>query len=343
MGMKAKSFILLLYGSILMRSASTFRMSTIRSRSRSFFCSKGILFESFSSYSGTLDALEAEKDEAVAEEDYLRAAKLKSQIDAIKQQQQCISSGLMLHVERAIPLHNGDVRFPPMDEVPCFLWGVPRLKKLVKPPDADILWQWHEELGYLDADPSWAELWPSASSLAAVLVDRQEIVRNQSVADLGCGLGVAGLTAAALGASSVLLMDKEPYALHCAMSTAALNQLSEYVEATIVDWSANETQDPHRSSATIALASDVLYDLDAVRGLVDLVCIVLKQPGGRLWVTDPELERVRGLRETFLKALEDRGATTSVTALPIAPVYSSNYSERGNPERTVLIEALWHS
>jgi predicted nicotinamide N-methyase len=210
---------------------------------------------------------------------------------------------------------------------------------MVKPPDADTLWQWYEEMGNLEADPSWAEVWPSAASLAAALVSKQASLKNCRVFELGSGLGIAGLTAASLGASSVVLMDREPFALHCAMASAALNQL-ENVQAAVVDWSTPQFQDDYGQSADIVLCSDVLYDADTVVSLAALVASLMR-PGGRVWVTDPSRERVDGVRGKFVQALEAQGATVLVTALPPAPVYHSCYTETSQPEQTVLIEALW--
>jgi predicted nicotinamide N-methyase len=290
------------------------------------------------SASPKLETLIQEKLKAVAEEDYLRAAELKQQIDAIQQQQSQDGSSLMLSQDGAIILHRGDYRFPPMSEVPCTLKGT-SLQKMVKPPDADTLWQWYEEMGNLEADPSWAEVWPSAASLAAALVSKRLLVQNCRVFELGSGLGIAGLTAASLGASSVVLMDREPFALHCAMSSAALNQL-ENVQAAVVDWSSPQFRDDYGQSADIVLCSDVLYDADTVVALGRLVASLMRS-GGRVWVTDPSRERVAGVRDKFVQALEAQGATVSVTALPPAPVYHSCYTETSQPEQTVLIEALW--
>lgn len=290
------------------------------------------------STSPKLETLIQEKLKAVSDEDYLRAAELKQQIDAIQQQQSQDGSSLMLNLDGAITLHRGDYRFPPMSEVPCTLKGT-SLQKMVKPPDADMLWQWYEEMGNLDADPSWAEVWPSAASLAAALVAKEELVKNCRVFELGSGLGIAGLTAASLGASSVVLMDREPFALHCAMSSAALNQLKN-VQAAVVDWSSPQFQDDYGQSADIVLCSDVLYDAETVVSLAALVASLMR-PGGRVWVTDPSRERVAGVRDKFVQGLEAQGATVSVTALPPAPVYHSCYTETSQPEQTVLIEALW--
>lgn len=43
-------------------------------------------------------------------------------------------------------------------------------------------------------------MWPSSIALAACILSRPELVRGKKVADIGCGLGLAGLAAAMAGA-----------------------------------------------------------------------------------------------------------------------------------------------
>ena len=63
-------------------------------------------------------------------------------------------------------------------------------------------------------------MWPAAANLAALIARSPELVRGLRVCELGSGLGVAGLSAAKAGATTVTLVDREALALHCAMSTA---------------------------------------------------------------------------------------------------------------------------
>jgi predicted nicotinamide N-methyase len=63
-------------------------------------------------------------------------------------------------------------------------------------------------------------VWPAAANLAALIARSPELVRGLRVCELGSGLGVAGLSAAKAGATTVTLVDREALALHCAMSTA---------------------------------------------------------------------------------------------------------------------------
>lgn len=48
-------------------------------------------------------------------------------------------------------------------------------------------------------DPYWCDLWPSGIFMAEELLARPELVRGQRVCEIGCGLGLAGLAAAAAG------------------------------------------------------------------------------------------------------------------------------------------------
>ncbi|KAL4440324.1 hypothetical protein ABPG75_003325 [Micractinium tetrahymenae] len=79
--------------------------------------------------------------------------------------------------------------------------------------------------GQNDRDPYWCEPWPSALAMSAELLQRPQLVAGKRVCELGCGLGLAGLAAAAAGAAEVVLLDREPLALQCALLNAALNGL----------------------------------------------------------------------------------------------------------------------
>ena len=83
-------------------------------------------------------------------------------------------------------LHEGSVALPPLIEMP----GYPLpLEAIVKPPDADTLWQWQESKGMTDADSSWASVWPAAASLAAHIAADPALVRGRAVVERGLGLG----------------------------------------------------------------------------------------------------------------------------------------------------------
>ena len=114
-------------------------------------------------------------------------------------------------------IHAGSASLPPLVQVPG---GFLPLMAVVKPPDADVLWQWEQSRGNMEADTSWASVWPAAANLAALIARTPELVRGLRVCELGSGLGVAGLSAAKAGATTVTLVDREALALHCAMSTA---------------------------------------------------------------------------------------------------------------------------
>ena len=96
--------------------------------------------------------------------------------------------------------------------------------------------------------PYWAELWPAATALAEALPD----VAGLRVVELGCGLGVPSLVAAARGAE-VTATDWSDDAIELLRANAERNGLA--LAAEVRDW---RRAWPERFD--LALAADVLYE-----------------------------------------------------------------------------------
>ena len=104
--------------------------------------------------------------------------------------------------------------------------------------------------------PYWAELWPSALALARALpVD----LAGQAVVEVGCGLGIPSLVAAARGAE-VTAIDWAPAAIELLQENAARNALT--LEEQVADWRT------FAGSFDLAIAADVLYEQRNVEPLV---------------------------------------------------------------------------
>jgi predicted nicotinamide N-methyase len=105
--------------------------------------------------------------------------------------------------------------------------------------------------------PYWAELWPAARALAEALPD----VEGVRVVELGCGLGLPSLVAAAKGAS-VTATDWSPDAIELLRGNAARNRIT--LRAEVRDW-----REPWDERFDLALAADVLYERRNVDPLVE--------------------------------------------------------------------------
>lgn len=100
--------------------------------------------------------------------------------------------------------------------------------------------------------PYWAELWESARAIAQHLWN-EPISSTTRVLDLGCGMGLAGAAAAAMGAQVVLADLETP-----ALLLAKLNSLP-YAPRVItrkLDW----RKDTLNEKFDLILGSDILYD-----------------------------------------------------------------------------------
>ena len=109
--------------------------------------------------------------------------------------------------------------------------------------------------------PYWAELWDSAPAVGqylttpqgSKLLARRQAVAMPNVLDLGCGMGLAGTTAAALGAG-VLFADLEPHAL----LFARLNSLPwfEQIRTRRLNWRTDQLGERFE----VILGADILYE-----------------------------------------------------------------------------------
>lgn len=99
--------------------------------------------------------------------------------------------------------------------------------------------------------PYWAESWDSAFVLAEWLTNR--LIKDAAVLDLGCGMGLVGTVAAALGAVVTMVDAATPALLFSRYNTLAW---SHRVSIQKVDWRRDQLD---RSFQWI-LGSDVLYD-----------------------------------------------------------------------------------
>jgi predicted nicotinamide N-methyase len=129
---------------------------------------------------------------------------------------------------------------------------------LVRPREPEALLD-EEAFANDEFMPYWAELWPAGLALAEALPDDLAGVR---VVELGCGLGVPSLVAAARGAD-VTAVDWADDAIGLLRDNAARNSLA--LEAVRADWRSFD------GTFDLALAADVLYEARNVEPLVRLL------------------------------------------------------------------------
>lgn len=150
-------------------------------------------------------------------------------------------------------------------------------------------------------------LWESAVALSRWIAARPGALAGRQVIELGAGVGLAGLVAAACG-GIVTQSDHEPAALALCSRNAALNGVAAPA-ALLADWRAW----PNDARYDVVLGADVVYERE-VHGVILDLAGRLVAPGGRLVLADPGRPHTLDL----LAALEDRGWRGDVTTVPVA-------------------------
>lgn len=144
--------------------------------------------------------------------------------------------------------------------------------------------------------PFWAELWPAAEGLALWLEARPELVQGKRALELGCGLGLVGLVAAANGAE-VVQTDFVPAALELAGRNARANGL-EQLTWQLLDW----RQHRKLGEFQLILGSDLFYEPGLHEDLLATLELNLA-PSGHCLFSDPGREGA----QAFVRLLEQRG------------------------------------
>lgn len=152
---------------------------------------------------------------------------------------------------------------------------------------------------YYDEDerlPYWAEIWPSAIGLGRHLFEYPAPAGSE-ILELGCGIGVAGIAAAAAGLV-VTASDYEEDALAFARYNARMNRLEERVSFRFLDW---RNPDLDRKYA-IVIGSDILYERPNHEPIQQLLSDTL-EPGGMFLTSDPD----RRATAHFVESMIARG------------------------------------
>ena len=137
------------------------------------------------------------------------------------------------------------------------LTPVPGRPDLVAHHAADVwaLWHaWEAECGAPQGVPFWATVWPAAQLLARVVQAEPAWVWGQTVLDLGCGSGVAGIAALDAGAHHVVAHDRDPVALAIAAKNAAANGVPLRLHGTPL------LHAPCPAPITCILVGDLFYE-----------------------------------------------------------------------------------
>lgn len=293
------------------------------------------------------------------------------------------------------PLHPGGFSLPPLveDLLPIMTQYEDTNGKeatvrsdliLIRPPGMEELWEWYAYTKrQSECDPSWGRVWPTALSMARFirrsfqsdsatadvdLVNQavDALKTSSHVVELGCGLGLAGLAYSSAinsldGKSplackrTVTFLDREPYALHCVMSSAAMNNLTTAplaphddqsdssngslitVRASMDDWTiSNESQEgekqqirnigynelclgssEYNNQDTTILATDILYEPSSMETLATKIKSLLHQEhGGFAIISDPKEERTEGCRDAFVSTVKGLGGDIAIMPLP---------------------------
>lgn len=177
----------------------------------------------------------------------------------------------------------------------------------------------HDQDQLLDAAQSFADIpygcliWDSSIALARHLAEQPHLVSGKRVLELGAGAGLAGLAAAACGAT-VCQSDHLPEALLLAAFNARQNGIAR-VQAMLADWRIWR----HSTIYDVIIGADILYSTEAAPFLLPILSANLARTG-RVILTDPSRPQALDV----IARLEDLGWRFRIEMKPSSGAASGN-------------------
>jgi predicted nicotinamide N-methyase len=143
----------------------------------------------------------------------------------------------------------------------------------------------------------WNRVWASEVALSEFIIQEYSPsgLFNQSILELGCGTGLAGMVCAKLGGVPTF-SDKVPMVIESIKKTCCLNGISAY-HTEILDWSI-----PHGvgKSFDLVLGGEIFYDSTFLEDICQLLRGLLNEGGTGLFC-DPGRLGIAALEACFLK------------------------------------------
>jgi predicted nicotinamide N-methyase len=129
--------------------------------------------------------------------------------------------------------------------------------------------------GSISEFPLWAKIWQGAVVLADYFA-RMPVPENAGrLLEIGAGIGVAGVVAAARG-YSVTITDYNPHALKFAQANAVVNRCADCVVRRL-DWSRPDLPEHYET----IIGSEIIYKEDSIQRIKHLFEAYL-EPRGRI-------------------------------------------------------------
>ncbi len=158
-----------------------------------------------------------------------------------------------------------------------------------------------EEELLLDLCPYFGVVWPSARALSVYMSERKSQFSKKKGIEVGCGLGLASIVAAKIGAA-VIATDFHPDVGEWVQKNSQLNQ----VRVDYARWNWTELKSVPSAielgSYDFVLASDVLYESRHPEDLATALARLVN-PKGSIYLSDPG----RSYLDRALQALENLG------------------------------------
>ncbi|WP_343560313.1 class I SAM-dependent methyltransferase [Kiloniella sp. b19] len=155
--------------------------------------------------------------------------------------------------------------------------------------------------------PFWAFAWAGGQALAHYIRDNPRLVQNKTVLDFACGCALQGLAALRAGASRVLAVDIDPFAITATRMNAEANNLGTGLESSTENLIGQDL-----SEWDVIFAGDVCYDGPMAREILDWLrkeaargAVIFLGDPGRTYLDRTGLERIVSYGVKTTSALED--------------------------------------